>query len=164
MGDRGPPRKFGKHIPMLHDKVVQVSLLGWAEVLAHRNLRDLLSGRQRQGGRVRGFPSPSQLFQDVNVIDLGGLPPPRLSNPVVYFSHPFNHLIRSLPLGEEFALCRGDQDQDQLPRMEGSQLGSPVVDPRLDLLGLPEVFSDDGPHLGHVAPHLLYMVQGGAVG
>ena len=48
---------------MLHDKVVQVSLLGWAEVLAHRNLRDLLSGRQRQGGRVRGFPSPSPLLR-----------------------------------------------------------------------------------------------------
>ena len=40
MGDRGPPRELGKYIPVLHDKVVQVLLLGWAEPSGTRDTPD----------------------------------------------------------------------------------------------------------------------------
>ena len=63
MGDRGPPWKLGKYVPVVHDKVVKVLLLGRAEVLARRNLRDLALGRQRQGSGVRGSPPPLHCFR-----------------------------------------------------------------------------------------------------
>ena len=72
---------------------VSSDLRGGVGSSCSRILRDLVSGRQRQGSTVRGFPFPSPLLQNVNGIDLCRLPPPWLSNPLIYLSHPFNHLI-----------------------------------------------------------------------
>ena len=97
------------------------------------------------------------------MVQLGRLPPPGLTNPVIDLTHTFYHLVGPLLLSEEFTLRRGHQDQDQVAGLKGPQLGSPVVNPRLGLLGLPEVFPDDRPHPGHVVPPLFYVVQGGAM-
>ena len=150
---------------MLQDDLVQVVPLGRAEVLPHRDLRDLLPGRQGQGSGVGGcLLPPPPLLQNVDVVQLCRLPPPWLADPVVHLPHAFHHLVGSLPLGQEPALRRGDQDQDQVPWLKGPQLGSTVVDPRLGLLGSLEVPPDDGPHPGHAVTYLLHVIHGGAVG
>ena len=51
-----------------------------------------------------------------------------------------------------------------LPRVEGAQVGSSVVQAGLGLLGSSEVFPDHGPNLRHPASHLLNVLDDGAVG
>ena len=48
--------------------------------------------------------------------------------------------------------------------MEDAQLGSPIVDPGLGLLGPPEVVPNNGPHLSHAVLYVLHVVQRGAMG
>ena len=103
------------------------------------------------------------LLQQVDIVELGGFASPGLPYLVVHLSHPLDHLVWPLPLGQEFAFRGWYQDQDQVPGPKYAQLGSPVVDPCLGLLGLSEMVPDDGPDLRHVAPHLLYMVHHGAI-
>jgi hypothetical protein len=73
----------------------------------------------------------------VDVIQLGGVMSPGLSYPVIHLSDSFDHLVRTLPFGQEFTFRRGNQDQYQVPWTEDAQLGSHVVDPRLGLLCSP---------------------------
>ena len=44
------------HVLVLHDDLVEILLLGRAEVLPHRNHRDFATGRQHQG--VPGLEGP----------------------------------------------------------------------------------------------------------
>ena len=83
--------------------------------------------------------------------------------PVVPLPYPVDHLVGSLPLGQEFAFRSWCEDQDQVPRPKYAQLGSPVVDPCLGLLGLSEVVPDDGPDRCHAVPHLLHVVHHGVM-
>ena len=49
---------------------------------------------------------------------------------------PVDDFIGSLPFRQELALILvQDEDQDLFPRVEGAQLGSPVVNTGLGLLG-----------------------------
>ena len=97
------------------------------------------------------------------MIELGGLAFPGLPYPVVHLPHSVDHLVGPLPFGKELPLHCADEHQHQVSRPEYTQLCSSVVDRRLGLLDLPEVVPDDGPNLCPAVPHLLHMVQYGAV-
>ena len=74
------------------------------------------------------------------MVQLGGITPPRLPHPVVQLPHAVDHLIRSLPLGQELVFGCRNEDQNPLTRPEEAQLGPAVVVPSLGLLCLVKVF------------------------
>ena len=157
--DRCSPGYLGEHVLVLQHHVSEVLFLAGAEVLSHRDLRYALPGDEDHGGRHRWGCPGLPLLQEVHMIQLGGLAPPRLPHPVVHLPHAVDHLIRSLPLGQELAIGSRDENQDPLPRLEETQLGPAVVGPRLGLLCLVQMLPYYGPDLRHSLSYLLDMVH-----
>ena len=113
--------------------------------------------------RLQMIRSPPPLFQEVDVVQLGGFVSPGLADPVVHLPHPVDHLVWPLPCRQELALGRGDEYQYQVSRQKGSVVGLPCCRPCCRL-GLSEVAPDDRPcALCHAVPHLLHVVQHGPV-
>ncbi|KAL6485800.1 hypothetical protein MHYP_G00051920 [Metynnis hypsauchen] len=161
LDDLGLTGGGGEHIPELFHQVCKFLPLGGNEFFAPLNF---CSGQGFAGGEARepgDWLNPS--FEQVNVVDLFGLPPAWLVETVVDGPHFLSDGVGTLPGGQKLTGGSGDQNQDTVSRLEFPGLSRAVVGSLLGLLGLLHMFVDDGGHRINPLLHLLHVLNDRAV-